>query len=63
MVSQHSASGIFTQGKSLADHRFPFPCYVLDPGDHAESKDKSSSIHYHDMLQMIFDSDTILSCC
>ncbi len=62
-ASSSSADGIFTQGAPLADHRFPFHCVVLDTGKHAEKNGVIDSIGYPDMLRMIFESDSIVSCC
>ena len=55
-----SAHGVLLQDSRGAEKTFPFPCYTLVPGE-KEPSSSYSSIHYPDMLNMIFEADTVIS--
>lgn len=61
--SEHSVSAIFIQKGTDFQGLLPFPCFVLhddiSPNNNIEKA--CSSIQYSDMLQMIFDADTVIS--
>ena len=58
--SESSVQGVLLQDSPGGERTFSFPCYTLVSG---EEKASSSypSIHYPDMLKMIFEADTVIS--
>jgi len=61
---EYSVSGILTHGEFLpsSEHQLPFPCHDLTDRDHTGKEVPPSHVSYADMLQMIFESDAIVSC-
>ena len=61
--SKYSVSGVLLQVNQLSDKKIPFPCYVLDSGDHDGRMSISyPKIQYSDVLQKIFEADSVISC-
>jgi hypothetical protein len=61
--SEYSVSAIFIQKGADFSHHWPFPCFALN-NDISPSTDREktySKIQYSDILQMIFDADTVIS--
>ena len=58
--SDCSVQGVLLQDSRGSEKTFPFPCYMLVSGEKKEPL-AYPSIHYPDMLNMIFESDTIIS--
>ena len=61
--SDHSVSAILIQKGTELTHHWPFPCCALstDVSQNADKEKTYSKIQYFDMLQMIFDADTVIS--
>lgn len=60
--SDYSVQGVFLQSNPAFEKPLPFPCYLLDGGKgEKEGTLVYPSIHYPDMLKMIFEADTIIS--
>ena len=57
--SDYSVQGVLLQGSPGLEKTFPFLCYRLDGEKGGTSV--YPSIHYPDMLKMIFESDTVIS--
>ena len=55
-----SVHGVLLQESRGSEETFPFPCYTLVSGDKKESS-SYPSIRYPDMLNMIFEADTVIS--
>jgi len=65
LVGASDFSGCSVQGVLLKDTpgpetQFPFPCFSLVSGE-KENSPSYPSIHYVDMLKMIFAADTVIS--
>ncbi len=60
--SDYSVQGVLLQSSPGLEKTFPFPCYRLD-GEKGEKGGTPvyPSIHYPDMLKMIFEADTVIS--
>lgn len=60
--SEHSVSAILLQQGIRTDLHVPFSCFVLENDISTDDSDPSySKIQYSDMVQMIFDSDSVIS--
>ena len=59
-LSESSVQGVLLHDCPGSERTFSFPCYTLVSG---EKKGASSqpSIHYPDILKMIFEADTVIS--
>lgn len=55
-----SVNGVLLQESLGSERTFPFPSSLLR-GDGKESSSSHPSIRYSDMLNMIFEADTIIS--
>lgn len=61
--SMYSVSGILLQVDQRSDKKFPFPCCVLDSENHdGRMSIAYPRIHYADVLQKIFEADSVISC-
>lgn len=59
-LSDCSVQGVFLQESPGSGRTFPFPCYLLDSGEKMEAA-PYPSIYYPDVLNMVFEADTIIS--
>jgi hypothetical protein len=60
--SEHSVSAILLQQGTRTDLHVPFSCFVLENDISTDDLDPSySKIKYSDMVQMIFDADSVIS--
>lgn len=61
-IADHSISAILIQQGTGFFSIMPFPFFVLENDiSTSEIPDSYSKIQYSDMLQMIFDADTVIS--
>ena len=61
-IADHSISAILIQQGTSFFSNFPFPFFVLEKDiSTSEIPDSYTKIQYSDMLQMIFDADTVIS--
>lgn len=60
--STYSVSGVLLQVDQRSDKNFPFPCCVLDSENHDGRMSLSyPRIQYSDVLQKIFEADSVIS--
>lgn len=58
----HSVSGVLLQVDQRSDKKFPFPCCVLDSeNDDGRMSTAHPRIQYSDVLQKIFEADSVIS--
>jgi len=58
--SDCSVQGVLLKDTPVPERQFPFPCFSLVSGE-KENSLSYPSIHYADMLNMIFAADTVIS--